>query len=74
MSGKSFEKLAIHGGPKLRNKPFGPRWIFGQEEKDQLLEVIDEVIDFDFDNLNGHGWRSRKKVEEFCDVFAHVII
>ena len=46
-----FDKLAIHGGTKLRNQPFGPKWIFGQEEKDQLLEVIDEVIEFDFDNM-----------------------
>ena len=48
---KSFEKLAIHGGSKLRNEPFGPRWVFGQEEKDKLIEVIDEVIEFDFDNF-----------------------
>ena len=34
MSLKSFEKLAIHGGSILRNEPFGPRWVFGQEEKD----------------------------------------
>ena len=70
MSLKSFEKLAIHGGSKLRNEPFGPRWVFGQEEKDKLIEVIDEVIEFDFDNLNGKGWRSRNKVKEFCDFFA----
>ncbi|MFL2745792.1 MAG: DegT/DnrJ/EryC1/StrS family aminotransferase [Dehalococcoidia bacterium] len=70
MSLKSFEKLAIHGGSKLRDEPFGPRWVFGQEEKDKLIEVIDEVIEFDFDNLNGKGWRSRNKVKEFCDIFA----
>ena len=70
MSSKSFENLAINGGPKLREKPFGPRWIFGQEEKNQLIEVIDEAIELDSNNLNGQGWRSKKKVEAFCDIFA----
>ena len=35
--------LAIHGGDPLRTRPFGPRWYFGEEEKRQLAEVIDDA-------------------------------
>ncbi len=42
------EKLAIDGGEPLRTRPFGPRWLFGESDKRQLVKVI----------ANAHGWRS----------------
>ena len=54
--------LAINGGKPLRTKPFGPRWIFGEDDKRQLVEVID--------NANNHGWRNRIKVKAFEEAFA----
>lgn len=60
-TGTVAEKLAIHGGEPVRTEPFGPRWIFGEEEKRHLSEVID----------NAHyGWRNKFKVNAFTDAFA----
>ena len=36
-----MSKLAINGGPKLRETPFAPQQDVGEEEKKLLLEVID---------------------------------
>ncbi|MCD4770636.1 MAG: DegT/DnrJ/EryC1/StrS family aminotransferase, partial [Bacteroidales bacterium] len=53
--------LAINGGPKTKTEPFGTGKRFGQEEKDQLMEVIDnDMLFYCFGN----------KVYEFQDVFA----
>ena len=41
---------------------FGPRWVFGESDKRQLVEVID--------NANAHGWRNRIKVRAFEEAFA----
>ena len=38
-------ELAIHGGKPVRQKPFPPRRLFGEEEKAAALEVFDEAID-----------------------------
>ena len=55
------EKLAIHGGEPVRTKPFGNRHSFGDPEKEQLMEVMD----------NAHTmWTSRYKTQEFEDGFA----
>ena len=54
-------KLAIEGGAPLRSQPFGPKWIFGDEERRQLMEVMDNATD---------GWRSGFKVRAFADAFA----
>ena len=61
-TGKVAEKLAIDGGKPVRTEPFGPRWIFGEMDKRQLTEVID--------NANAHGWRNRLKVKAFTEAFA----
>ncbi len=37
------EKLAIDGGTPVRTEPFGPRWIFGEEERRNLMEVMDNA-------------------------------
>ena len=49
-------KLAIDGGQPVRTAPFGPWWIFGDEERQQLMEVMDQA---------STKWRSRFKVHEF---------
>jgi len=54
-------KLAIDGGAPLRSQPFGPKWIFGDEERRHLMEVMDNATD---------GWRSGFKVRAFADAFA----
>ncbi len=55
------EQLAIDGGEPLRSTPFGPKWIFGDEERRHLMEVMDNATD---------GWRSGFKVRAFADAFA----
>lgn len=55
------EKLAINGGAPLRTQPFGPRWVFGDEERRHLMEVMDNAPT---------GWRSRFKVQALADGFA----
>ena len=57
------ERLAIDGGAPLRTEPFGPRWIFGDAERRQLMEVMDNAPT---------GWRSQFKVQEFADRFATI--
>ncbi len=54
-------KLAIHGGPKVKSTPFGEGKRFGQEEKKQLMQVIDDDMLFYFFG---------KKVFEFQKEFA----
>ncbi len=54
-------KLALEGGTPVRTAPFGPRWLFGEEERRQLMEVVDNAPT---------GWRSQFKVREFADAFA----
>jgi dTDP-4-amino-4,6-dideoxygalactose transaminase len=56
-------ELAINGGPKVKTTPFGTGKRFGQEEKDQLIDVIDDDILFYFFG---------KKVFEFQDAFANM--
>jgi perosamine synthetase len=36
--------LAVHGGPKLRTRPFPPRHLFGEEEKAAALRLFDDAI------------------------------
>ena len=55
------EKLAIDGGAPVRTKPFGSMWIFGDEERRQLMEVMDRAP---------KEWRGRFKVNEFANGFA----
>ena len=54
-------QLAIDGGAPLRSQPFGPKWIFGEEERSHLMEVMDNATT---------GWRSGFKVRAFADAFA----
>jgi len=55
--------LAIHGGPKVKTGAFGTGKRFGEEEKKQLIEVIDNDMLFYFFG---------KKVFAFQDAFAQL--
>ena len=55
------EKLAIHGGEPVRTRPFGNRHSFGDPEREQLMEVMDNA---------DTKWTSRYKTQEFEDGFA----
>jgi perosamine synthetase len=61
IAGAPATTLAIDGGTPLRTAPFGSRWIFGDQERRQLMEVMDNAPT---------GWRSQFKVREFADAFA----
>ena len=41
-----MEKLAINGGPKTKTTPFGQGRRFGEEEKKQVLEVLESDVLF----------------------------
>ncbi len=56
-----MNKLAIHGGQKVKSTPFGTGKRFGEEEKEQLMQVIDDDMLFYFFG---------KKVFEFQKEFA----
>ncbi len=53
--------LAIEGGQPYRKTPFGPTWLFGDEERRQVLDVMDQA------NVS---WRSGFKVRQFAQAFA----
>ena len=55
------EKLAIDGGAPVRTKPFESMWVFGEEERKHLMEVMDRAP---------NEWRKRFKVNEFANAFA----
>ncbi len=55
--------LAINGGEKLRPTPFGPRWVFGEEERAALSAVMDRAP---------RAWRNGEKVREFVTAFQSV--
>ena len=63
-TGKVAEKLAIHGGEPVRTKPFGARWFFDDEDRRQVLEVVDKAVD--------GGWGAANKLEQFEDTFARL--
>jgi dTDP-4-amino-4,6-dideoxygalactose transaminase len=55
------EKLALHGGPKAKTVPYSSRNMFGEEEKAQLSEALDQGTLF---------YAGGRKVAEFCARFA----
>ena len=44
---KEMGKLAIEGGVPVREEPFPPRIIFGEEEKQAILEVVEKTMNGD---------------------------
>ncbi len=58
------EKLAIDGGEPVTTKTFGARWLFGEEEREHLLDVVNQA--------DTGNWGSAGKVEAFEDEFARL--
>lgn len=58
-----MKTLAINGGPKTKTAPFGTGKRFGQEEKNQLMQIIDSDMMF---------YYFGKKTFEFQDTFARM--
>ena len=57
-------RLAIDGGEPVTTRTFGARWLFGQEERDHLREVLDKCAT--------GNWHSAGMVEAFEDEFARM--
>src|SRR3989339_1338471 len=55
------KQLAINGGPKIKNSPYGTGKRFGEEEIKELREALDQNTLF--------YWQG-KKVKQFCEEFA----
>ncbi|HQD40671.1 MAG: DegT/DnrJ/EryC1/StrS family aminotransferase [Firmicutes bacterium] len=65
-----MEKLAIHGGRPVREKPFPPRVIFGEEELAAALDVIEKTMTGD-QALDRYGGRHVDAYEqEFAEYFG----
>ncbi len=58
-----MEELAIYGGPKVKETPFGSGRRYGEEELRQLQEALEQNTLF-----YAHG----KKTTEFLDQFKHL--
>ena len=62
------EKLAIHGGPKAKTTPTIPMYPggleIGEEEKEQLLEVIDKKYLFRYYGPEEHPSKVRELEED----------
>lgn len=61
-----MEKLAISGGPQVRNTPFPTRALIGYEEKDAVMKLFDQAITTGEPIIyNG------KEEEAFCSEFSN---
>ena len=66
MMGNVDVKLAIDGGGAVREKPFPPRRLFGDEEKAAAVEVFDEAISTG--EAFGYGGKREQEYEkEFAE-------
>jgi hypothetical protein len=65
---KDTIKLAIDGGPKAFDRPFPPRHIFGEEEKQAAIALFDEAIA----TGNPIGYNGREE-EAYCSEFAEFL-
>ena len=61
------ETLAIDGGPKAHPDPWPKRKLFGQEEKDAVMELFDRAIAEDSKVLGYDGPVERLYCEEFAE-------
>jgi len=55
------DRLAMEGGLPVRARAFGPRWIFDETDRQQVMEVLDRAP---------WEWRQGYKVREFSGLFA----
>jgi len=63
-------KLAIKGGPKIRDVPFPKHPIIGDEEKNQIAEVLNSGNISTFVASPGEHFLGGKKIREFEEKFA----
>ena len=68
-----MEKLAIFGGPKTREAPFPRHPIIGDNEKKQVLEVLESGNLSTFIASQGEYFLGGKKIKEFEKKFSEVI-
>jgi dTDP-4-amino-4,6-dideoxygalactose transaminase len=66
-------ELAITGGPKIRSKPFPKHPIIGNEEKDQIMQVLESGNISTFIASPGENFLGGKKIKEFEDKFSKKI-
>ena len=58
------DRLAIDGGEPVTTKTFGARWLFGEEERGNLREVLEKCAT--------GNWNSAGMVDAFEDEFARM--
>lgn len=63
-------KLALKGGPKTRESPFPKHPMIGDEEKNQILEVLNSGNISTFVASPGEHFLGGKKIREFEEKFA----
>lgn len=68
-----MSKLAINGGPKVRNKPFPKHPIIDETEKKHILEVLESGNISTFIASPGENFLGGKKIREFEEKFANMI-
>ena len=66
-------KLAINGGKMIREQPFSKHPIIGDEEKKQILEVLDSGNISTFLAMPGENFLGGKKIKEFENNFSKKI-
>ena len=65
--------LAIYGGSKVRDKPYPKHPMIGEEEKKQVMEVLESENLSTFIASAGKNFLGGKKIREFEDLFAKKI-
>ncbi len=65
-----MNKLAINGGPKTRLEPFPKHPVIEDEEKKQIMEVLDSGNISTFIASPGENFLGGKKIKEFENKFA----
>jgi len=64
-SSRSYQKLAVDGGPKVRSKPWPARKLLGKEEK----KAVDALFERSIASGNAFGYNGPEE-EAFCRQFA----
>jgi len=65
--------LAIHGGQKIRDKPFPKHPVIADEEKNQIMEVLNSGNISSFIAVQGEQFLGGKKIREFEELFSNKI-
>ncbi len=68
-----MKKLAINGGPKIRERPFPKHPVIGEEEKKQVMDVLESGNISTFVASRGEHFLGGKKIREFEEKFSEKI-